>query len=128
MSKLFIFGIGGTGSRVIKAMTMLFTSGIKLPNGFDQVVPIIIDPDSSNGDMVATKNLLKRYCELRKSIGTPKHFFQQEIISVSELNGVPNGGSNPFELGISGTSQNTFGQYIYPQAGGSPRKPHCPSL
>ena len=112
MSKLFIFGIGGTGSRVIKAMTMLFTSGIKLPNGFDQVVPIIIDPDSSNGDMVATKNLLKRYCELRKAIGTPKHFFQQEIISVSELNGVPNGGSNPFELGISGTSQNTFGQYI----------------
>ena len=112
MSKLFIFGIGGTGSRVIKAMTMLFTSGIKLPNGFDQVVPIIIDPDSSNGDMVATKNLLKRYCELRKAIGTPKHFFQQEIISVSELNGVPNGGSNPFELGISETSQNTFGQYI----------------
>ena len=91
---------------------MLFTSGIKLPNGFDQVVPIIIDPDSSNGDMVATKNMLKRYCELRRAIGTPKHFFQQEIISVSELNGVPNGGSNPFELGISGTSQNTFGQYI----------------
>ena len=112
MSKLFVFGIGGTGSRVIKAMTMLFTSGIKLPNGFDQVVPIIIDPDSSNGDMVATKNMLKRYCELRRAIGTPKHFFQQEIISVSELNGVPNGGSNPFELGISGTSQNTFGQYI----------------
>ncbi len=112
MSKLFVFGIGGTGSRVIKAMTMLFTSGVKLPNNFDQVVPIIIDPDSSNGDMVATKNMLKRYRDIRNTIGTPKSFYRQEIISVSELNGVPNGGSNPFELGISGTSQNNFGQYI----------------
>lgn len=112
MSKLFVFGIGGTGSRVIKAMTMLFTAGIKLPNNFNQVVPIIIDPDSSNGDMVATKNMLKRYREIRKAIGNPQSFYQQEIISVSELNGVLNGGSNPFELGISGTSQNNFGQYI----------------
>lgn len=112
MSKLFVFGIGGTGSRVIKAMTMLFTAGIKLPNKFEQVVPIIIDPDSSNGDLVVTKNMLKRYREIRKAIGNPQCFYQQEIISVSELNGIPNGGSNPFELGISGTSQNNFGQYI----------------
>lgn len=112
MAKLYIFGIGGTGSRVIKAMTMMFTAGLKLPNNFNQVVPIIIDPDSSNGDMVATKNMLKRYCDIRNKIGSPKSFYQQQLISVSELNGIPNGGSNPFELGISGTSQNNFGQFI----------------
>ena len=48
--KLYIFGIGGTGSRVIKALTMLFAAGCKLGNDFDTVVQIIIDPDTGNGD------------------------------------------------------------------------------
>ena len=29
MSKLYVFGIGGTGSRVLKALTMLLSSGIQ---------------------------------------------------------------------------------------------------
>ena len=33
--KLYIFGIGGTGSRVLKAFTMLVASGVTLKNGFD---------------------------------------------------------------------------------------------
>ncbi len=32
--KLYVFGIGGTiGSRVIKALTMLLATGVKLDNG-----------------------------------------------------------------------------------------------
>ena len=54
MAKLYVFGIGGTGSRVIKALTMLLASGVKLNNGFDTVIPIIIDPDTANGDLNKT--------------------------------------------------------------------------
>ena len=69
--KLYIFGIGGTGSRVIKALSMLFASGAKLDNGFDTVVPIIIDPDVSNGDLNRTKDILKLYQEIRSYIDQP---------------------------------------------------------
>ena len=43
MSKIYIFGIGGTGSRVIKSLTMLLASGVQMDS--DAIVPIIIDLD-----------------------------------------------------------------------------------
>ena len=112
MAKLYVFGIGGTGSRVLKALTMLFASGIKLGNNFDTVVPIIIDPDVANGDLNRTKNILKSYCEIREKINEPNDFYQQKIQSVSDVlnNGSVN--TNPFELQIKGTSDSTFQQYL----------------
>lgn len=112
MSKLYVFGIGGTGSRVIKAMTMLFAAGVKLPNGFDVVVPIIIDPDSGNGNLTQTKAILRDYRSIRGKIKNPDDFYQQDIKSVNDLLGQGGTGKNDFELTLSGTQQNTFGNYI----------------
>ena len=39
MSKLYVFGIGGTGSRVIRSLTMLLAAGVECN---DTIVPIII--------------------------------------------------------------------------------------
>ena len=47
MSKLYLFGIGGTGSRVIRSLTMLLASGVDA--GVDTIVPVLIDPDLSRG-------------------------------------------------------------------------------
>lgn len=41
--KLYIFGIGGTGSRVIKSLVMLAASGVKIDAS--AIVPIIVDPE-----------------------------------------------------------------------------------
>lgn len=112
MSKLYVFGIGGTGSRVIKAMTMMFAAGVKLPNNFDVVVPIIIDPDSGNGNLTQTKDILKDYCSIRSKIKNPDDFYQQDIQSVADLLKQNSNGRNAFELALSGTQQNTFGEYI----------------
>ena len=59
MAKLFVFGIGGTGSRVIRSLVMLMAAGVKIQN-CDKIVPIIIDPDTQNGDMNRTVELLKK--------------------------------------------------------------------
>ena len=61
MSKIYIFGIGGTGARVIRSLTMLLASGVKMGGNIDKVIPIIIDPDKSNGDLTRTVALLKTY-------------------------------------------------------------------
>jgi len=83
MSKLYVFGIGGTGSRVIKSLTMLLAAGVDC--GADTIVPIIIDKDTSNKDLTRTHELIKEYIEVQgvaKRIKTGNgvnKFFQTEI-------------------------------------------------
>jgi len=64
MSKLYIFGIGGTGSRVLKSLTMLMASGVKIQDNSGvafEIVPIIIDPDHAAADLTRTVKLMKDY-------------------------------------------------------------------
>ena len=67
MAKLYVFGIGGTGSRVIRSLTMMLASGTKLKNNFNQIVPIIIDPDLANGNKEGTLSLIENYNKIRRS-------------------------------------------------------------
>jgi len=112
--KLYIFGIGGTGSRVIKSLAMLLAAGVKLENGFDTVVPIIIDPDTDNGDLDRTKNILKLYQEIRNQIKEPDDFFSQELKTINELADPQNKTISPdyFQFKLNDVDNLTFGQYI----------------
>jgi hypothetical protein len=64
MARLYIFAIGGSGARVIRSLTMLFAAGLK-PGNFDEVLPILIDPDEKNGSLAKTNDLLNRYLDLK---------------------------------------------------------------
>jgi len=63
-NKLYIFGIGGTGSRVLKSLTMLLSAGVEC--GVNTIVPIIIDRDKGNGDYSRTDGLIKNYIAVNK--------------------------------------------------------------
>ncbi|WP_149277656.1 hypothetical protein [Pareuzebyella sediminis] len=111
--KLYIFGIGGTGSRVLKALTMLFASGCSLENNFDTVIPIIIDPDTSNGDLNRTKDILRLYQAIRNQVQQPDDFFKQEIKTINELaNNSEVVNPEYFQFKLEGVEQSTFGEYI----------------
>ncbi len=112
MAKLYVFGIGGTGSRVIKALTMLLAAGVKLENGFDTVVPIIIDPDTANGDLNRTSDILLRYQNIVKKAGNDNSFFGTKIKTLIQLTNenLPNI-SNNFKFSIDGSGQK-FGDSI----------------
>lgn len=113
MAKLYIFGIGGTGSRVLKALTMLMASGCKLENGFDTVVPMIIDPDSSNGNLDQAKNLLTNYQNLRNKINNPDSFFTQKVKTINELaNSDSNVNSDFFQFQLENVQAKKFRDYI----------------
>ena len=111
--KLYIFGIGGTGSRVIKALTMLFAAGCRLENGFDTVVPVIIDPDTGNGDLDRTKDILRLYQQIRNQVDHPDDFFGQEMKTIQEL-AANTADINPdfFQFRLNGVDGNSFKQYI----------------
>ena len=66
MGKLYYFGIGGTGSRVLKSLLMLLSAGVKL--NATEVVPIIIDPDKGAADMARTADLVREYQQLPRKL------------------------------------------------------------
>ena len=72
--RLFIFGIGGTGSRVLKSLIMLSAAGVKpldkdgKPLHDFEIVPIIIDPHKANEDLKRTERLLADYRLIRRKL------------------------------------------------------------
>ena len=104
MSKLFIFGIGGTGSRVLRSLTMLLATGVKF--NADEIVPIVIDPDAANADLTRTISLLNTYSAIRNELkfsgDNQNQFFHTGIDKI-----MPN-----FTLHIHDTDNKTFKQFI----------------
>ena len=80
MGKLYVFGIGGTGSRVLKSLTMLLAAGVKI--NADEIVPVIIDPDHASADLARTVKLLRNYNNAHhesRSVDDGSGFFSTKI-------------------------------------------------
>ena len=111
MPKLFVFAIGGSGSRVVKALSFLLASGVKM-NNTSEVIPIIIDPDTANGDLNRTDTIVKLYAELRKHSEQQQNtFFNTKISSLNDYGTTPIAGS-AFKYGIDGATNSKFKDYI----------------
>ena len=104
MSKLYIFGIGGTGSRVLRSFTMMLAAGVKIAS--NEIVPIIIDPDVSNADLTRTVSLMNTYravrSELQFSDEDENLFFRKELSRIL----------GNYTLRIHDTDDKTFQQFI----------------
>lgn len=104
MAKLYIFGIGGTGSRVLRSFTMMMAAGVNI--GADKIVPIIIDPDASNADLTRTVTLMNNYITIRSSLlftdNNETTFFRKELSRIL-VN---------YTLRINDTNDKTFQQFI----------------
>lgn len=118
MSKLFIFGIGGTGARVLRAFTHLCASGVKL-HDTSTVIPIIIDPDSDNNDLDRTVKLINNYRRINKHTGggaQRKGLFSTHFQSLGEYHNIKNSDEKisddillSFDILSSETFQDTLG-------------------
>ena len=103
MANLYVFAIGGTGSRVLRSLTMLLAAGVKCEHN---IVPIIIDPDDSAADLTRASELMKKYASIRNKLSftdnVENRFFQTEIKQI-----VPN-----FRLPLSNTRDIEFKDYM----------------
>lgn len=114
MAKLYIFGIGGTGARVIKSLTMLLATGVK--TNFD-IVPILIDPDSAGGDLNKTIKLLRDYQTIQSSVEgfDAAHFFKNKISTLSDIVAEQGGGARVFDgfkFELEGVQNDRFKDFI----------------
>ena len=104
MAKLYIFGIGGTGARVLRSLTMLLASGVQLSQ--DEIVPIIIDPDESNADLSRTVDLMNLYSKIRKNL-TFASSNNNKFFSTNIEQKLPN-----FRLQIRDTDDKSFQKFM----------------
>jgi hypothetical protein len=104
MAKLYVFGIGGTGARVLRSFTMMIAAGVNI--GADEIVPIIIDPDASNADLTRTVALMNNYRAIHSALSFTKNnestFFRKELSQIL-VN---------YTLRINDTDDKTFQQFI----------------
>ena len=68
MARLFLFGIGGTGARVIRSFTMMMAAGFQGVDSSLEIVPIIFDHDKGNGDLTRTISLLNSYYWINREL------------------------------------------------------------
>ena len=104
MAKMYIFGIGGTGSRVLRSLSMLLAAGVDT-NGYD-IVPVIIDPDTSNADLTRNVILLNKYISIHNRLSftgqSQNVFFKTSILSFVQN----------FAILIPNTNNKTFEQFV----------------
>lgn len=102
--KIFLFGIGGTGSRVIKSLVLMSASGVDIQA--NAIVPIIIDPDFANADLTRTIEQIKTYSAIRKSLdftaSSNNKFFKPNFEDVV----------NGYRLRLKDTKNKKFKEFI----------------
>ena len=80
--KTFAIFIGGSGARVLRSLTMLLAAGVK-PEGCNEIVPIVIDYDKENADLLRSKDAIERYKQIHdsvyKDITDPTGFFSTKL-------------------------------------------------
>ena len=129
--RLFVFAIGGTGSRVLTSLIMQFAAGMrpKDENGDPiknfSLVPIIVDPHEGNAGLQQVKDLLNRYRDIRKRIygananganqsgdSVAHGYFGVKIETLKEVE--PQGGvsSDSFFFRMQRVSDNCFKDFI----------------
>lgn len=86
---VYVFGIGGTGARVIRSLTMLLASGVTLTDT-NKIIPVIIDVDAKNADTTRTLQALETYRLIReRGYGnredTKEGFFNANLNTLSSI-------------------------------------------
>ncbi len=117
MAKLYFFAIGGTGARILRALTHLMASGLTL--GDFTLVPVVIDADQNNGDTRRALNALNLYRRIREGYASevPQggDFFATEVMRPGEALGT-HGGSvhelSEFRLALQEVHTQSFKDYI----------------
>ena len=108
--KLYIFAIGGTGARTIKALTMLLASGIKI--NASEIIPILIDPHVNNEDQKRTQKLIDDYRAVQARLDTQNGFFATPIRTLKEVSGDAAMKDKTFMFNLEDVATKHFRDYI----------------
>ena len=116
--RLFVFGIGGTGGRLMEALTFLLAAGVRLLDSTGQpveLIPILIDTDKDNKDTLDGLSALKLYSDLHamRDPADKDGFFSTKMEPLCSLATETNTEvSRTFRLNYKGVENQTFREFI----------------
>lgn len=114
IQKCYVFAIGGTGARILEALTIQLAAGC----GYEvfknwEIVPIVIDLDAENGNTSTTRGLLTNYMDIQQKLNGSKgrsNFFK---VPIKRLKDVSDGAeSNTFSMPVDLTNKANLNQMI----------------
>ena len=120
--RIFVFAIGGTGTRVLTSLVMQLAAGVRPldSNGKPvrdlSIVPIVIDPHEDNDGLIQATETLDYYRTIHNRIYGDKElnaegFFSVKIETLKEIN--PNNvSSDRFFFKMQRVSDNKFSKFI----------------
>ena len=120
--RLFLFLVGGTGSRVMRPLIMQLAAGIHPTNEAGQpmpleIIPIVVDPHKANEDLKRTDNLMRWYKQIRRQlygeqVDVTRGFFSVKISSLADI--LPNGSqlSDTFLFNMGAIESKKFQDFI----------------
>ena len=120
--RLFVFAIGGTGSRVLTSLIMQLAAGVR-PKDNDgnpimslSIVPIIIDPHENNDGLTTVIQLLNDYRNIRQSIygDNPdgNGYFGVKIETLTEVQPEAGVANDQFFFRMNRVSDSSFDEFI----------------
>lgn len=121
--RLFLFLVGGTGSRVMRPLVMQLAAGVHPVDAAGrpmplEIVPIIVDPHKANEDLKRTDNLLRWYKQIRRALygdatDVDHGFFSTKLSTLSDI--VPDGSilSDTFLFSMNGIESKKFKDFIH---------------
>ena len=120
--RIFVFAIGGTGTRVLTSLVMQLAAGVRPldsngnPISDLSIVPIVIDPHEDNDGLHQATEALDYYRIIHNRIYgkeelNAKGFFSVKIETLKEIN-PENVSSDQFFFKMQRVSDNKFGKFI----------------
>lgn len=120
--RLFLFLVGGTGSRVMRPLVMQLAAGIHPVDEQGQpmpleIVPIIVDPHRANEDLKATENLLRWYRSIHHTLygnaaDVTRGFFSAKISTLSDILPAGSSLSDTFLFNLGAVESQKFRDFI----------------
>ena len=109
MKKVYLFGIGGTGSRVIKSLIHLLAAGVWKPNPGQEfeLVPVLMDPHQTNEDLKRTIQLIQLYRGIQREIGNSCGFWSAPVNTMTGLQQ-----ANTFTFKLENVTGSKFKDYV----------------
>ena len=124
--KVFIFAIGGTGARALRALSFCLASRMYNVNKDIEFVPVIIDYDATNGDKKRAVEAMENYMSIHdaayenkdinidaqyQNFFLPRISYLADVLQNNETSTLP----RTFEFTFNGTTQpdrGTFADYV----------------
>lgn len=99
MNRLFVFGIGGSGERVMRSLVMALAGG--MPIDCDTIQPVFIDSDEKSRALMKAQDLIKAYEQVRKIFDVDASYVKDEFVQKNSMFHVKI--EQPVLMNISGT-------------------------